>query len=81
MSRYWKDAYFKALEPIEAVAEKHKLTLAEVALRWMTHHSYLKREHGDTVIIGASSLGHIKEVRATCPAGFAVKLTGECCRT
>lgn len=59
--RYWKEAYFKALESIEAVSEKHGLTLAEVALRWMTHHSYLKREYGDTVIIGASSVAHIKQ--------------------
>lgn len=29
----------------------------------MTHHSYLKREYGDTVIIGASSLKHIEQVR------------------
>ncbi|KAJ3525988.1 hypothetical protein NM688_g8318 [Phlebia brevispora] len=60
-SRYWKDAYFKALESIEAVTSKHGLTLAEVALRWMTHHSLLKREYGDTIIIGASSLEHIKQ--------------------
>ena len=39
----------------------------------MTHHSYLKREHGDTVIIGASSSGHIEQVRAACFAGFAEK--------
>ncbi|KAF7792261.1 hypothetical protein EIP86_003297 [Pleurotus ostreatoroseus] len=61
--RYWNDAYFKALDSIEAVAAKHGLTLAEVALRWMTHHSLLKREHGDKVIPGASSLAHIKQVR------------------
>jgi aflatoxin B1 aldehyde reductase len=32
-----------------------------VALRWMSHHSQLKREHGDAVIIGASSLSHIEQ--------------------
>jgi len=27
----------------------------EIALRWMMHHSQLRREYGDKVIIGASS--------------------------
>jgi aflatoxin B1 aldehyde reductase len=28
---------------------------SEIALRWMMHHSQLKKEHGDKVIIGASN--------------------------
>lgn len=36
--------------------------MAEVALRWMQHHSELDtKKHGDGVIIGASSLGHIEQ--------------------
>ncbi|PPQ75579.1 hypothetical protein CVT26_012682 [Gymnopilus dilepis] len=58
---FWKDPYFKALSSIKAVADKHNLTLAEVALRWISHHSQLKREHGDAVIIGGSSLKHIEQ--------------------
>ncbi|THU78598.1 hypothetical protein K435DRAFT_699777, partial [Dendrothele bispora CBS 962.96] len=42
-------------------AEKHNLTLTEIALRWVSHHSALKREYGDAVIIGASSVKHIEE--------------------
>lgn len=61
--RYWKEPYFKALKEIKEVSEKHKLTLTEVALRWISHHSLLKREHGDAILIGASSLKHIEEVR------------------
>jgi len=59
--RYWNDQYFKAMEIISDAAKKHDLTLPEVALRWISHHSYLKREHGDAVIIGASSLNHIEQ--------------------
>ncbi|THU83613.1 Aldo/keto reductase [Dendrothele bispora CBS 962.96] len=59
--RYWNDAYFTALASIQAVAEKHNLTLTEIALRWVSHHSALKREYGDAVIIGASSVKHIEE--------------------
>lgn len=35
--RYWNDSYFDALELIAPVAEKHGLTVAEVALRWLEH--------------------------------------------
>ena len=60
--RYWNEPYFEALASIQKVAEKHNLTMAEIALRWVSHHSLLKREHGDAVIIGASSLKHIEQV-------------------
>ena len=49
-ARYWKEPYFRALAQIEAVAEKHNLTMAEIALRWISHHSLMKREYGDTVV-------------------------------
>lgn len=65
-ARYWKEPYFKALAAIEEVSKKHGLTLAEVALRWISHHSLLRAEHGDAVLIGASSVKHIKEVRCSC---------------
>jgi len=59
--RYWNDSMFDALDIIRAAAKKFQLTEAEVALRWMMHHSMLKSEVGDTVIIGASSLKHLEE--------------------
>ncbi|KAI7156646.1 Aldo/keto reductase [Hortaea werneckii] len=59
--RYWNDAYFNALDILRPVAKKHGLTEAECALRWMTHHSQLKRENGDAIIIGASSTKHIEQ--------------------
>lgn len=59
--RYWNDTYFSALEALRPVAEKHNLTLAEIALRYIMHHSLLKREHGDAVIIGASSTRHLEQ--------------------
>ncbi|KAM5536571.1 hypothetical protein V8D89_009666 [Ganoderma adspersum] len=60
-SRYWNEPYFRALAKIEEVSKKHNLTLAEVALRWISHHSLMKREYGDAVLIGASSVKHIEE--------------------
>ena len=58
-ARYWNDAYFGALDIVRPVAEQHGLTLAEVALRWMTHHSQLGRKYPDAILIGASSTTHI----------------------
>lgn len=37
--------------------------MPEVALRWVSHHSFLSREHGDAVLIGASSLKHLEQVQ------------------
>ena len=62
--RYWNEPHFKALEIIKAAADKAGLTMSEVALRWVSHHSLMKREYGDAVLIGASSLNHIEKVGA-----------------
>lgn len=43
------------------MAGKHGLGEAECALRWLNHHSVLKRELGDGVIVGASSVKHLEE--------------------
>lgn len=55
---------------IDAAAKAHKLTMAEIALRWISHHSLMSHEHGDAVLIGASSTKHIEKVnkasRARC---------------
>ncbi|KAK4699683.1 aflatoxin B1 aldehyde reductase, partial [Phenoliferia sp. Uapishka_3] len=56
-----QDEYFQALEIVKPVAEAHSLTLAEVALRWVSHHSLMKREFGDNVLIGASSNAHLEQ--------------------
>ncbi|KAL0947126.1 hypothetical protein HGRIS_013258 [Hohenbuehelia grisea] len=59
--RYWNQLHFEALAAIGKVADAHSLTMTEVALRWVSHHSLMKRESGDSVIIGASSLKHIEQ--------------------
>lgn len=61
-SRYFKDATFDALRIIEPVVEKHGLTLAETALRWVHHHSALKMDnHGrDGVLIGVSNFEQLE---------------------
>ncbi len=60
-ARYWNDSYFDALDIIKPAADKHGLTIAEVAMRWIEHHSLMKSEFGDAIIIGASSTKHLEE--------------------
>lgn len=60
--RYFKDATFDALRLIEPVAEKHGLTMPEIAFRWIRHHSALNmKDNGrDGIIIGVSSLAQLE---------------------
>lgn len=60
-TRYWNEEYFTALDILRPVCKKFGLTEVEVALRWMNHHSLLKRELGDGIIIGASSKEQMEE--------------------
>ena len=69
--RYFKDATFDALRIIEPVAQKHNLTMLEIALRWCTHHSALKMQEGgrDGVIIGVSNFDQLKSNLADLEKG------------
>ena len=67
--RYIKDATFEALKLLEPIAEKHKLTLLEIALRWLRHHSKLNigtlaegkpAYPRDGVIVGVSSFEQLQ---------------------
>lgn len=43
------------------MAERLGFTTAEAALRWVSHHSLLRREEGDAIIVGASSKKQLEE--------------------
>ncbi|KAK9478626.1 NADP-dependent oxidoreductase domain-containing protein [Lipomyces japonicus] len=62
--RYFRDGYWGALDIVQPVVEKNNLTLLEVALRWLVHHSKLNLGSanslkGDGIIIGVSSLSQL----------------------
>lgn len=67
--RYWKDDYFDALDVVRPVARKLGIPTAEAALRWISYHSQLAREHGDSVIIGASSAAQLETNLAALEKG------------
>ncbi|KAM3558369.1 hypothetical protein ARSEF4850_004638 [Beauveria asiatica] len=53
--------YLEALARWNALAETEGLSAAEMAYRWMAHHSALEGEKGDALIIGASSPEQLEE--------------------
>ncbi|KAJ6142924.1 hypothetical protein N7471_002377 [Penicillium samsonianum] len=67
--RYWNEAYFEALDIIRPVAKSHGLTESECAFRWLSHHSGLKGELGDAVLIGASSSEQLEKNLAELEKG------------
>ncbi|ETS77410.1 hypothetical protein PFICI_11284 [Pestalotiopsis fici W106-1] len=68
--RYFRDSTFEALSIIEPVAKAHGLTLVEVALRWLVHHSALNFNDGsDGVVIGVSSIQQLDENLEGCQKG------------
>ncbi|XP_061893569.1 aflatoxin B1 aldehyde reductase member 3 [Entelurus aequoreus] len=71
--RYWKQSHFHAMEVVlkalEAAYGSNPPTLLSAAIRWMYHHSQLKGELGDGVIIGMSGVEQLKQNLAACQEG------------
>ncbi|KAL7795945.1 NADP-dependent oxidoreductase domain-containing protein [Trichoderma ceciliae] len=59
--RYFRDSTFESLRIVEEAAAKEGLTLIEIALRWIVHHSALKIKGGnDGIILGVSSVEQLE---------------------
>jgi aflatoxin B1 aldehyde reductase len=43
------------------VVKKNGLTVGKAAMRWLKHHSELKQNLGDAIIVGASSVKHLED--------------------
>lgn len=56
----WNAGYDDALDIIRPVAEKLGLTVTEMALRWLVHHSKLRQELSDAIILGAGSVENLE---------------------
>ncbi|KAM0250731.1 hypothetical protein ACHAQJ_008486 [Trichoderma viride] len=60
-NRYFRDSTFESLRIVEEAASKAGLTLIEVAMRWIVHHSALKIKDGnDGIIVGVSSIEQLE---------------------
>lgn len=71
--RYWKPSQFDAIkvviEALETVYGSEKPTMTSAAMRWMYHHSQLKGDLGDGVIIGMSSMDQLQQNLAAAEEG------------
>lgn len=71
--RYWNESHFQAIEVVlkslEEVYGSEKPTLTSAAMRWMYHHSQLKGDLGDGVIIGMSSMDQLQQNLAASEEG------------
>jgi len=57
---YWKKSIFDEVEALRKLSEKFKISMADISMRWLIHHSALSEERGDAIILGASKLSHVK---------------------
>ncbi|XP_061689478.1 aflatoxin B1 aldehyde reductase member 3 [Syngnathoides biaculeatus] len=71
--RYWKQSQFQAIElvqkALEAAYGPTPPTLLSAAMRWMYHHSQLKGDLGDGVIVGMSSVEQLRQNLAAAEEG------------
>jgi aflatoxin B1 aldehyde reductase len=54
--RYLKPSISEATEKALAAAARHGISGHAAALRWTAHHGALRKELGDAIVIGASSV-------------------------
>ena len=66
---YNKKSLDDALASIHAAADKHGITGHAIAIRWILHHSQLKGECGDGIVIGARTPEQLEGTLQACEAG------------
>lgn len=59
--RYWNEAQFEAVERLQGIAAEEGVTLIELSFRWLLSHPL-----ADHVLVGASSMEHLKSNLAAC---------------
>ncbi|XP_046882240.1 aflatoxin B1 aldehyde reductase member 3 [Hypomesus transpacificus] len=63
--RYWKQSHFQAIDLVMKAMETaygvDKPSMTSAALRWMYHHSQLRGDLGDGVIIGMSTMEQLQQ--------------------
>ncbi len=59
--RYWNEEQFKAVDRLQEIATDEGLSLIELSFRWLLTHPLT-----DHVLLGASSMEHLKSNLAAC---------------
>ena len=66
VDRYWKKEYFDVLRELQDACTESGLKPVAVAMSWLINHSRLDAKRGDGIILGASSLDHLRQNMAAC---------------
>lgn len=65
--RYWKPCFFEAIDGVKDALTKERISsLTEATFRWMLHHSQMKPELGDRIILGGSTVEQFVENLTAC---------------
>lgn len=72
-ARYWKDSYFEAIRNLKKVCLEENIDIVEATFRYLLHHSMLKVQRGDGIILGASSVSQLEKNLQYCRKGFLSK--------
>lgn len=62
-NRFWKKDYFEAVRVASQAADQARVPLADIAIRWLMHHSMT-----DGILLGASRIEHLKQNLDACSA-------------
>jgi aflatoxin B1 aldehyde reductase len=68
-SLYLNPAYLEALGAMREACARAEVSPVSAALRWLVHHSKLRGEAGDGIILGASSPSHLTQNLAAVDEG------------
>jgi len=66
VDRYWKKEYFDVLRELQNACAESGLKPVAVAMSWLINHSRMDAARGDGIILGASSLDHLRQNMAAC---------------
>jgi len=66
---YAKKSFLEALTEWRSIAQSEGVSPAELAYRWVLHHSALDPKYGDAVIFGASNLKQLEGTLLGCEKG------------
>jgi len=58
--RFWHASYFEAVKVFQKACNEANISMTEASFRWLSFHSALDTVRGDAVILGASSVNHLK---------------------
>lgn len=67
--RYWKPDMFSVIPSFAEACQAEAIAPASAALRWLVHHSAISSKEDHAIILGSSTLAHLKQNLTACEEG------------